>query len=877
MRVRHAAIGLLAMLGAPPLLAAAASSQPSVPAAPPESVASVAGPGYCDTTGRRDATAATVRSLAVDTAGDVFFDTGPPAAGLVARVAPDGSVSTLSTGVPSGRPPAAPTTVPGLIPSPGRLAADGTGGVLIAAGARVVDVDPSSGLSTIAGDPTGVGDSDGSGSAGDGGAAANARFARAASLATDEAGNVFIADVSGGGDALSVVRFLNRGTRSITFFGGTPGAITVEPGAMARIAGAVSHHTTAEPGSTPVTSLGAYLPGAAPVMAVAGDRLYIAVSAPDPRRARLLLVDLGSEPVRGLGVMVEPGQIVAVGGADSGPTKATAFPLATVTGIAATDDGRVYLAEESHHRVLQADAAGDLTVIAGRSGGAQSDAGFDGNGQVAVGTRLDRPFDVKRGGGRIYIADQGNDEVRAVDNDGVIRAVAGGGVANRWVCSGSPGSGVFGSAGAPTGVAVADSGVVYVALPALNRVQRINLAGLVTTIAGGGGGGAGCRGDPLCAGFSGDGGPANGARLDRPTAVALASEDELYILDAGNARVRLVNLGTAAIEAHGVTINAGAIATVAGTGVAGFDGNGGRATHARILGAPGYARRAVSIASQLDDPRAYVLGSMAAGRDGDVFLAGDRTVRRIDAAGWITSVTAPAEPDSGRCCTDPVAVAEDGAGNLFIADRGTDSAGALHSRIWVMNRTGHSETVLGVPVERGATVVVAGDGAFGSDGDGGPALQASLEAPIAIAVAAHSGRLFVAEAGKSSGGGVRLSDVRQIDTAGTITTIVGGGAAAFNGDGLPPPLTDLDLPSGVAADRCGNLLIADTGSDRVRRVLLTGDCAPLGEAASQGGGLPLAPLLGVIGTMGFIGVATTWLRVRTRKRAARSRGSAGGH
>lgn len=873
-RCRSAVIALLALSCAPTPVIASGSPSPSTAAVPSmtAAVTSVAGPGYCAGAARRDATSATVRALAVDSAGDVFFDTGPPAAGLVARVGADGSVSTLSTGVPSGRPSHAVGAGQALVPTPGRLAADGTGGVLVAAGARVIDVDESNALTTVAGDPSAIGDVDGGGSAGDGGPATNARFARAASIATDAAGNLFIADVS---SAHAVVRFINRGATSITFFGGTPGAVTVGPDRIGTIAGAASQRATAEPGATSAAALAASLPATAPVMTVVGDRLYIAVAAPDPRLARVLLVDLGSAPVSGEGVSVAPGQIIAVAGAGSGPTQAGAFPVATVTGLAATGDGRLYMAEESRHRVLQADASGNLGVTAGRPGGAQSDAGFDGDGHPAAGTRLNKPFDVKLGGGRVYIADQANDEVRAVDSDGVIRAVGGGGVATRWACSGgSTGVGLFGSPGAPTGVAVDESGVVYMALPALNRVQRIDLAGVVTTVAGGGPRAAGCQRDASCAGFSGDGGRATDALLDRPTALALGSGGDLYILDAGNARVRSVNLTDHSIEGLGITVGHGDIATVAGSGTPGFTGDGGSATRARILGAPAYARRADSIMAQVSDPRSYSLGSLAVGRDGNLFLAGGagHTVRRIDASGRITSVTTAADAVSGRCCADPVALASDPAGDLFIADRGTDDAGALHPRVWLMNRTGRARTVLGVPVPRDAIISVAGDGAFGSDGDGGPAVQASLEVPIAVATDPNGG-LYVAEAGVSTGGGVLLSDVRGVDAAGRITTVIGGGGVTFNGDGLPPLLTDLNLPSGVVADRCGNLLIADTGNDRVRRALLAGACPPIGNAAAQPGGQPLAlvlVLVVLIGMITLVAVATTiWMRARRRRRRVR--------
>ena len=850
--------------------AAAASPSPAVDdTSSNAAVSTLAGPGYCPEGARRDPFSASVRALAVDQAGDVFFDTGTPAAGSVARVAADGSVSLLATGVPSGRPTLTPTAAgPGFVPFRGRLAADESGGVLVAAGARVLRVDATNSLTTVAGDPAAPGLSDGSGASGDGGPAVRARFARASSLASDARGSAFVADVSGGDRPRFVIRFINRTAHSVTFFTNTPDSVTVDPGGIGTIAGTAVSADSHEPGDVPSPARSAYLPGSAPVLAVAGDRLYIAIAAPDRRGTRVLVVDLGSGPITAQGLTLAPGQITAVAGTGSTATEADAFPLSTITGMATEADGRLYLAEETRNRVLQADPAGRLSVVAGHAGGRQSDGGFDGDGHLAAGTRVNRPFDVKVGGGRVYIADQGNDEVRAVDRDGIIRAVAGGGIAARWACSEAHANRPFGVPGAPTSVVIDAAGVVYVALPPLNRVQRLDLAGVLTTVAGGGGRDPRCRGDPSCAGFSGDAGLAVDARLDRPTALALGSADELYILDGGNSRVRLVNLGDHPIQALGVTVGPGDIATVAGSGVPGSAGDGGLALRARILEAPAFESRADSIISQIIDPRAYALGSLAAGSSGDLFIVSGpgQRVRRVDSRGVITSVTVVTDGSSrGGCCAFPVAVAEDGGGDLFIADRGTDGTGALHPHVWLMNRSGRAVTALGVVVPRGATRPVAGDGAFGYDGDGGPALEASLEVPIALA-AAH-GSIFITEAGVSASGGVRLSDVRAVDTSGTITTVAGGGAVAFNGDGLPGAQTNLNLPSGAAADRCGNLLIADTGNDRVRRALLAGACAPIGAAAAPAAGPPGSLLVAVVG-IALAAVAGVAVRAGHRRKAA---------
>jgi len=89
------------------------------------------------------------------------------------------------------------------------------------------------------------------------------------------------------------------------------------------------------------------------------------------------------------------------------------------------------------------------------------------------------------------------------------------------------------------------------------------------------------------------------------------------------------------------------------------------------------------------------------------------------------------------------------------------------------------------------------------------------------------------------------STVRKIDAAGIITTVVGSGVRGFNGDGLKGPLTALSGPSGVALDDCGNLLVADPGNDRVRRLTLAATCRPQSSATSGGG----KPYLWVAGAL----------------------------
>jgi PKD repeat protein len=137
----------------------------------------------------------------------------------------------------------------------------------------------------------------------------------------------------------------------------------------------------------------------------------------------------------------------------------------------------------------------------------------------------------------------------------------------------------------------------------------------------------------------------------------------------------------------------------------------------------------------------------------------------------------------------PYGVAADSAGNLYIAD-------AVDHRVRKVSPAGTITTV-------------AGNGTAGFSGDGGPATAAQLNGLISVALD-PAGNLYIAD---------RFNHrVRKVSPAGTITTVAGNGTAGFSGDGGPAGSAQLNEPFGVALDAAGNLYIADTVNDRVRRV-----------------------------------------------------------
>ena len=300
---------------------------------------------------------------------------------------------------------------------------------------------------------------------------------------------------------------------------------------------------------------------------------------------------------------------------------------------------------------------------------------------------------------------------------------------------------------------ISDGGV-YCTGPGGHTVRKVDPDGTITTVAG--------TGEP---GFSGDGGPATKARLNLPIAVAVDEEGNLYISDEENYRVRKVN-------------KVGIITTFAGTGEAGYSGDGGPATSARLT-----------------DP-----SQMTFDARGNLCLVDFTSVRKIDPSGTITTVAGTGEAgfsgDGGPATEAKVTandVAFDREGNIYIAD-------TENNRIRKVDRDGIITTV-------------AGSGKLGYSGDGGPATKAALNLPTGIALDGE-GNLFIACHHNSV--------VRKVDREGTITTIAGTGK-----EGYPlrekGPATEVGLNQPwdlYLDDDSGVLYIADTFNGRIRALRL---------------------------------------------------------
>lgn len=239
-------------------------------------------------------------------------------------------------------------------------------------------------------------------------------------------------------------------------------------------------------------------------------------------------------------------------GGDGGPALNATF--STPTQVAVDRHGNLYIAGYGNSRIRKIDRQGIITAFAGTG-----EPGFAGDGGPALQAKINFPHAITvTDNGTVYFTDTKNHRVRKITPDGIITTIAGNGQAG---FSGDGGLALQASLNQPEGIAVDKRGNVFIAEFNNHIIRKITPAGIITTVAGNG-----------TAGFSGDGGPASKASLNITPAVAVDSSGNLYLCDRENHRVRKVG-------------RRGIITTVAGNGVEATTeniGDGGAATAARL-------------------------------------------------------------------------------------------------------------------------------------------------------------------------------------------------------------------------------------------------------------------------------------------------------
>lgn len=459
-------------------------------------------------------------------------------------------------------------------------------------------------------------------------------------------------------------------------------------------------------------------------------------------------------------------------------------------GIALDGTGNLFIADS--YRIRKVTAAGIITTVAG-----MGVAGSAGDGGPAIAAQINSSSIAADRDGNLFIAEY--NRIRKVTLAGIITTVAD---------KGTNGFSGFSYAGS---IAVDQDGSLFIV--DYSRIRKVTTAGIITTVAGTG-----------TEGFSGDGGPATSAQLSQfPSSVTVDQDGNLLIGD--NGRIRKVT-------------PAGIITTVAGNGTDGFSGDGGPAVSAQL-------GNTVRVASD---------------RAGNLFIAdmGNNRIREITSAGLIITVAGNGSPagDGSPAISaqflNPSSVTVDRDGTLLIAD-------TANSRIARIGASGIVSTV-------------AGNGKYdssGDKGDGRPAISAPVNYPTSLTVDAAGNVFVIADSGDGSGEGL----IRQINTAGIINTISNGwylfdydgyapvgevclagiavdadgnvfiattfgqniwkispsgtktrvagsdvGKSSYSGDGGPATSALLSFPNGLAVDGDGNLFIADSNNNRIRKV-----------------------------------------------------------
>jgi sugar lactone lactonase YvrE len=496
---------------------------------------------------------------------------------------------------------------------------------------------------------------------------------------------------------------------------------------------------------------------------------------------------------------------------------ATAAHLNFPSGVALDAAGNLYIADTKDHRIRIV-SAGIVNKFAGNGGACLDSTHACGDGGLAISANLRLPQGVAvDSSNNVYIADSGDHKIRLVDAaTKSINTVAGNGTQG---FSGNGGIATSAELDLPAGVYIDSTGNLIISDTGNQRIRQVDSTNTITTLAGGG---------------LGDNSVATKAILAGPYKVFEVSKGNVYFADQANNRIR--------------ELTNGGIVTVAGTGSAGFSGDGGLATSAMLNGPSSvvvdktgnlYIADTNNLRVRKVDASTKVITTIAGNGNscnpttsgcgdlgpatnanlsfpvhaaldsaGNMYIADylAHKVRKVDTSGTITTVAGTGKPgfsgDGGigtsAMLNHPSSVGADSANNLYIADQ-------YNNRI----RSLSSQNVISTYALNGNTCLC---------GDGGPALDGSMWNPLEVAVD-PSANVFI------SGGNAKV--VQRVDsvtaTWGTVAGIASQPAiGGYSGDGGLATLARL-ASNGTSVDAQNNLYIADYGNNRIRFVHLTPD------------------------------------------------------
>jgi sugar lactone lactonase YvrE len=464
--------------------------------------------------------------------------------------------------------------------------------------------------------------------------------------------------------------------------------------------------------------------------------------------------------------------------------------LSDLGGIARDAVGNLFIADSGNNRIRKIDPQGNVTTVAGTGQqGAQDGPGGPG-GTAELWNPVGIAFDFQ---GNLYIADSGNNRIRKLDISGNVTTVAGNGtMAFSDGTGGAMGTAAFAF---PTGVAVNSAGTVFVADKYNNRIRAIDGTGNVTTFAGNG---------AMISPGRGQDGTGTGATFVLPEGIRVDAEDNLYVGDSADNRVRKIDpLG-----------------------------------HVTTLAPDGGPL-------QFESPAGVALDAT-----GNVYVADSWAyrVRKIDTTGAVTTFAGngfhawwdgTGGPDGTAEFQYPSSVVADSSGNLYVTDTG-------NNRIRKIDASGNVTTLAGNGTGSQGAITAIGSGLYFADGTGGPDGTAEFCAPLGIGID-RSGNIYVADNGNGavrridpqgnvttlntsnvlympSGLAIDAEDniyvagyqnIWKIDPGGTVSFVAGGNVGYRDGPGA---MAEFDGIAGIAVDKRGTLYLADSGNLRIRKI-----------------------------------------------------------
>jgi sugar lactone lactonase YvrE len=536
-----------------------------------------------------------------------------------------------------------------------------------------------------------------------------------------------------------------------------------------------------------------------------------------------------------------------------------AATFSAMESIAVDSKGNVFVADSQNHVIRKVTPAGVVTTFAG-----------SGSPLFRDGTGTDASFTYPKGvavdsADNIYVADWYNCAIRKITPTGVVTTLAGGGTQRIiHACGFTNGTGTAARFNYPSGLAVDSGGNVLVADTQNHVIRKVSSEGVVTTLAGTG-----------SSGFSNAMGTA--ASFNGPTNLAIDANDNIFVADIENRAIRKVTpaglvstftssslkLGGVAVDRSGnvfvadtkanrirMTSPGGAVSTLAGSssGYGFLDGTGS--------------------AAQFRGPT-----GLAVDNTGNVFVAdtGNQAVRKITPAALVSTLAGSGSIGRGDGTgtaarfRSPQGVAVDASGNVFVADTGNSAIrrvsvdGAVStlagsSFVGFLDGTGASarfRNPTSVAVDSNGNVFVAdsGNNAIRKITPSG-VVSTFAGGSYGFVDGAGTAASFASPVGVAvdSGGNVFVADtfnnaIRKITAAGVVSTLAGNGSNGFT-NGIGAAAT-FDNPSGVAVDSTGNLYVADTSNHAIRKITPSGVVSTLAGTGSIGSPFPY------IGDVGF--------------------------